>query len=66
MKIDLMWSINDFPTYEMISGWSMHEKLACPYSMENNKAFTLTNRGKTSFLTTTSGSCQRITSLERT
>jgi hypothetical protein len=27
MKIDLMWTINDFPTYEMISGWSTHGKL---------------------------------------
>jgi len=33
----------------MVSGWSMHEKLACPYCMENNKAFTLINNGKTSF-----------------
>jgi hypothetical protein len=33
----------------MVSGWSMHGKLACPYCMENNKAFTLTNRGKASF-----------------
>jgi hypothetical protein len=66
MKIDLMWTINDFSAYEMVSGWSMHGKLACPCCMENNKAFTLTNRGRTSFFTTTSGSCQRITSLERT
>jgi len=33
----------------MVSGWSTHGKLACPYCMENNKAFTLTNGGKTSF-----------------
>jgi len=33
----------------MVSDWSMHIKLACSYCMENNKAFTLTNRGKTSF-----------------
>jgi len=44
-----MWTINDFPSYGMVSGWSMHEKLACPYCMENNKAFTLINNGKTSF-----------------
>jgi hypothetical protein len=44
-----MWTINDFPTYGMLSGWSMHGKLACPYCMENNKAFTLTNGGKASF-----------------
>jgi len=44
-----MWTINDFPAYGMLSGWSTHGKLACPYCMENNKAFTLTNRGKASF-----------------
>ena len=26
----------------MLSGWSMYGKLACPYYMENNKAFMLT------------------------
>jgi hypothetical protein len=49
MRAALMWTINDFPTYGMVSGWSTHGKLACPYRMENNKAFTLTNRGETSF-----------------
>jgi len=44
-----MWIINDFPAYGMLSGWSTHEKLACPYCMENNKAFTLTNGGKAFF-----------------
>jgi hypothetical protein len=44
-----MWTINVFPAYGMLSGWSTHEKLACPYCMENNKAFTLTKGGKTSF-----------------
>jgi hypothetical protein len=44
-----MWTIIDFPAYGMLSGWSTHGKLACPYCMENNKAFTLTNGGKASF-----------------
>ena len=44
-----MWTINDFPAYEMLFDWSTYEKLACPYCMKNNKAFTLTNEGKTSF-----------------
>jgi len=44
-----MWTINDFSIYVMVSGWSMHGKLECPYCMENNKAFMLTNKGKTSF-----------------
>jgi hypothetical protein len=44
-----MWTINDFSAYGMVSDWSMHGKLVCSYCIENNKAFTLTNRGKTSF-----------------
>jgi hypothetical protein len=34
--------------------------------MENNKAFTLTNDGKTSFFTITGGFCQLILNIERT
>jgi hypothetical protein len=49
MRVALMWTINDFLAYGMVSSWSMHGKLACSYCMENNKAFTLTNRGKASF-----------------
>jgi hypothetical protein len=49
MRAALMWTINDFSAYGMLSGWSTHEKLACPYCIENNKAFTLTNEGKAFF-----------------
>jgi hypothetical protein len=49
MRAALMWTINDFLAYGMVFGWSTHGKLACPYCMENNKAFTLTNGGKASF-----------------
>jgi len=49
MKAALMWTINDFSAYRMVSSWSTHGKLACPYCMENNKAFTLTNEGKAFF-----------------
>jgi len=48
MKVALMWTINYFPAYGMVSDWSTHRKLACPYCMEN-KAFMLINGGKTSF-----------------
>jgi hypothetical protein len=65
MKVALMWTINDFPAYRMVSGWNMHEKLACSYCMENNKAFTLKNDGKTSFFTATGSSYQGITNSER-
>jgi hypothetical protein len=49
IRVALMWTINDFPVYGMLSSWSTHRKLACPYCMENNKAFTLANGGKASF-----------------
>jgi hypothetical protein len=43
MRATLMWTINDFPAYRILSGWITHGKLACSYCMENNKAFMLTN-----------------------
>ena len=30
MRAALMWTINDFPAYGMLSGWSTHGLLACP------------------------------------
>jgi hypothetical protein len=44
-----MWTINNFLSYGMVSGCSIHGKSTCPYCMENNKAFTLTNSGKAFF-----------------
>ncbi|WMV15129.1 hypothetical protein MTR67_008514 [Solanum verrucosum] len=41
MCASLMWTINDFPAYGMLSSWMTAGKLACPYCMENSKAFTL-------------------------
>ncbi|WMV29453.1 hypothetical protein MTR67_022838 [Solanum verrucosum] len=41
MRASLMWTINDFPAYGMLSGWMTAGKLACPYCIENSKAFTL-------------------------
>jgi len=66
VRAAFMWTINDFPAYEMISGWSTNEKLACPYYMENNKAFKLTNGGKASFFIVTIVFCHRIIGTERT
>jgi hypothetical protein len=66
MRAALMWTINDFPAYGMFYGWNTHGKLECPYCMENNKAFTLTNEGKASFFTVTVIFCQRIIDIERT
>jgi hypothetical protein len=56
----LMGTINDFLAYRMGSSWRTHGKLACPYYMKNNKAFTLTNDGKISFVTAINDFFQRI------
>ena len=44
-----MWTINDFLVYRMISEWSIFEKLACLYCIENNMAFILNNSDKNFF-----------------
>jgi hypothetical protein len=49
IEIALMWTINDFSTYGMVSSWSTYVKLAYSYYMKNNKVFTLTNNDKVSF-----------------
>lgn len=49
MRAALMWTINDFPAYGMLSGWSTHGRFACPHCMEHTKAFTLDNGGKSSW-----------------
>ena len=41
MRAMLMWTVNDFPAYGMLSGWGTQGKLACPYCMEESKSFTL-------------------------
>jgi len=49
MRATLMWTINDFPGYGMLSGWGTDGRLACSYCMEDTKAFQLANGGKTSW-----------------
>ncbi|GKC60371.1 putative transposase-associated domain-containing protein, partial [Tanacetum coccineum] len=46
MKATLLWTVSDFPAYAMLSGWSTHGKLACPYCMGNVDSFQLHNGGK--------------------
>jgi len=41
MRATLIWTINDFPAYEMLSGWSTHGRLACLHCMKHTKSFTL-------------------------
>ncbi|GLT86796.1 hypothetical protein SLE2022_049140 [Rubroshorea leprosula] len=49
MKATLLWIITDFLSYGMLTGWSTHGRLSCPYCMENTKAFQLQYERKTSF-----------------
>ena len=41
MRASLLWTISDFPAYAMLSGWSTAGRLACPYCMEETRAFSL-------------------------
>ena len=49
MRAALLWTINDFPAYGMLFGWSTHGKLACPICMHRSKAFWLGKGGKASW-----------------
>ena len=46
MKAAVIWTINDFPAYGMLSGWMTAGRLACPYCMENTKSFRLKHGNK--------------------
>ncbi|WZZ50649.1 hypothetical protein YC2023_050756 [Brassica napus] len=49
MRAMLLWTISDFPAYEMLSGWTIHGRLACPYCNGTTDAFQLKNGRKTSW-----------------
>jgi Transposase family tnp2 len=49
MKVVLMWTVSDFPAFEMLSGWGTHGRLGCPRCMGNTKAFRLFHGGKASW-----------------
>lgn len=49
MKAALMWTIDDFRAYGMMSGWMIAGTLGCPICMERLKAFTLKNSRKISY-----------------
>ena len=36
-----MWTISDFPAYGMLSGWTTHGRLSCPYCQDNTDDFQL-------------------------
>ena len=48
MHATLLWTINDFPAYSMLSRQSTTGKLAYPYCMEDFNAFTLLYSSKQS------------------
>jgi len=45
-----MWTINDFPAYGMLSGWSTAGKFECSICMNKSKAFSLKNGRKVTLL----------------
>ncbi|XP_019100804.1 PREDICTED: uncharacterized protein LOC104789085 [Camelina sativa] len=49
MRVALMWKINDFPAYGMVSGWMTHGRLACPYCLDETQSFWLQNGRKHSW-----------------
>src|SRR4051812_43619897 len=49
MRAALLWTVNDFPAYGMLSAWNTHGKLSCPICMEDTKAFTLKRSGTPTF-----------------
>jgi len=49
LRAALMWTINDFPAYSMLSGWSTSGNLACPYCMEETQSFRLQYGVKTTW-----------------
>jgi hypothetical protein len=46
MRAALMWTINDFPAYADLSGWSTKGKEACPCCMHSTRSRWLTFGGK--------------------
>lgn len=46
MWATLIWIINDFPAYDMLSGVGTHEKMGCLHCMGHTKVFTLEMGGK--------------------
>ncbi|XP_039118067.1 uncharacterized protein LOC120253954 isoform X2 [Dioscorea cayenensis subsp. rotundata] len=49
MKAALLWTINDFPAYGMLSGWSTAGVFGCPICMESSNAFHLQHGRKASY-----------------
>ncbi|XP_039138843.1 uncharacterized protein LOC120276184 [Dioscorea cayenensis subsp. rotundata] len=50
MRSALMWTINDFPAYGYVSGWSTQGKLACPCCNNKTCHYHLRNGAKTCYM----------------
>jgi hypothetical protein len=50
MRSALMWTINDFPAYGDLSGWSTHGRKACPCCRHSTKSTWLTYGKKWCFM----------------
>ena len=46
----LLWTINDFPAYANLSGWSTKEKLSCPICNENAESSYLKSSHKLCYM----------------
>ncbi|XP_058202288.1 uncharacterized protein LOC131316841 [Rhododendron vialii] len=46
----VLWTINDFPAYAMLSGWSTKGKLACPVCNNDTCSLTLKNGQKQCYM----------------
>ncbi|KAJ9562235.1 hypothetical protein OSB04_007395 [Centaurea solstitialis] len=46
MRAIVLWIVSNFPAYAMLSSWSTHGKLACPYCMGAVNSFQLRTGGK--------------------
>ncbi|XP_021848834.2 uncharacterized protein [Spinacia oleracea] len=46
LRAALMWTINDFPAYAMLSGWSTKGYLACPCCLRDTRSMRLPHGGK--------------------
>ncbi|XP_016173163.1 uncharacterized protein LOC107615629 [Arachis ipaensis] len=50
MRAALLWTINNFPAYAMLSGWSTKGKLACPCCNKNTCSLQLNDSQKTVYM----------------
>ncbi|XP_061999523.1 uncharacterized protein LOC133716896 [Rosa rugosa] len=50
MRAAVLWTINDFPAYAMLSGYSTKGKKACPVCAEDTESIRLQNGKKESFM----------------